>query len=245
MRGLLFTPEWRSVGLALLLLPLLFTLGLWQLERAEEKRVLQSHFEDRKLHGPVDFEALLEIEDLRYQPVRFRGEFINQYTLFLDNRIHKQQFGYEVITPFKLSSSNLWVFVNRGWVPGDRSRRSLPNVDSVNGIVDLIGEIYVPQSNMLTLGGEELATEWPRVTQTVDVAQLSEEFSMDVFPFTIRLRESSPGLFKENWLVVNLNPEKHTGYAVQWFSMSVALCLLVIAANTNIIALMKKKKVQR
>jgi len=240
-RGFLFTPEWRSIGLALLLLPFLLALGFWQLERAGEKTVLQAHFETRERQGPVDIEELFDLADLRYQPIRLTGEFDHQRTVYLDNRIHNRQFGYEVVTLFKLHDRDHWVFVNRGWVAGDSSRRSLPSVGELNGIVDLVGEVHVPQSEMLTLGTEESAAAWPRVMQTINVSKLASEISVPVFPYTVRLAKNSPGSFEENWVVVNLKPAKHTGYAVQWFSMSVALTLLVIVANTNIIALIKGK----
>jgi surfeit locus 1 family protein len=242
MRGFIFTPEWRSIGLALLLLPCLVALGFWQLERAEEKTLLQAHFEVREQQGPVDIEELFDLDDLRYQPVRLSGEFVHQHTLFLDNRIRNQQFGYEVVTLFKLRDRDYSVFVNRGWVPGDRSRRSLPTIEKLGGMVDLVGEVHVPQSEMFTLGNEDSTVAWPRVMQTVNVSSLAAEFSSPVFPYTVRLDKDSPGSFEENWVVVNLSPEKHTGYAVQWFSMSVALALLVLAGNTNIIALIKTSK---
>lgn len=240
--GLLFTPEWRSIGLALVLLPFLLALGFWQLERAEEKTLLQAQFDTRERQGPVDIEELFDRQDLRYQPVRLTGEFVHQYTIYLDNRIHKQQFGYEVITLFKLRDLDYGVFVNRGWVAGDRSRRSLPVIEKLDGIVNLVGEVHVPQGEMLTLGKEDSTAAWPRVMQTIKVSELESEFSGPLFPYTIRLAKGSPAAFEENWVVVNLSPAKHTGYAVQWFSMGVALVLWLLVANTNIITLIKTKK---
>lgn len=241
-RGFLFTPEWRTIGLALLFLPILLALGFWQLERADEKTRLQAHYDTREQQGPVTIEELFDLDDLRYQPVRLTGEFIHQHTVYLDNRIHNQRFGYEVITLFKLRNSDYSVFVNRGWVPGDRSRRTLPTIEKLDGMVDLVGEVHVPQSEMLTLGSERSSAAWPRVMQTIKVSELAAEFSSPLFPYTVRLAKDSPGSFEENWVVVNLSPEKHTGYAVQWFAMSIALVLWLLAANTNIIALIKTRK---
>ena len=85
-KRLQFTPNWRASLLAVLLLPVVISLGFWQLDRAEEKRQLQGLFEHRQLAGPVALEALNTQADLRYQPVTLRGEFVNEKAVLLDNR---------------------------------------------------------------------------------------------------------------------------------------------------------------
>ncbi len=236
-----FIPNWRASVLVLLLLPLLLSLGFWQLDRAEEKRQLQALFTERQANGPVWIEQLFGKDDLQYQPVRLRGEFINEKALLLDNRIYQGRFGYEIITPFKLAASNSVVLVNRGWLLGDSSRRRLPTINPVNGVVELTGEVYVPQGEMLVLA-EERSTGWPRVVQSVNIDALKEEFEWPVFQYSVRLNGASPGLYQPNWVVVNLQPEKHTGYAVQWFAMSATLLLIAFLANSNCWALIKGRK---
>ncbi len=240
VKRLKFTPNLRASALALLLLPGLMSLGFWQLDRAEEKRQLQQLFEQRQSAGSVPITELQPQRDLRYQPVTLRGQFVNDKALLLDNRIYQQRFGYEIITPFKLADMNLLVLVNRGWLPGDPSRRTLPEIAAVTGTIELSAEVYVPQGEMFQLGTSE-NSKWPRVVQSVKVDELHKEFSTPLFPYTVRLSAGEPGSYQANWVVVNLQPEKHTGYAVQWFAMSATLLLIGFLANTNCWSLLTKR----
>ena len=235
------TFDWRSTVLALLFMPLTLTLGFWQLDRAEEKRQLQGLFEQRQSGPVLPIEALIDNEDLQYQPVRLQGEYINEKKLFLDNRIHHGRFGYEIITPFKLAASDRLVMVNRGWLAGDRSRRSLPEIEAVTGLVELSGEVYVPKGEMLLLAPPQ-DSGWPRVLQSIKIDTLKGDFDLPLFPYTVRINSTSPGSYQPNWVVVNLQPQKHTGYAVQWFAMSGALLLILLLANTNLWALLKGRR---
>ena len=236
-----FSLDWKSTVLALLLLPCLILLGCWQLDRAEEKRELKRLFEQRKILSPVDITDLSQNQDLRYRRVRLRGEFVNQQVLFLDNRIHRGQFGYDVVNPFKLINSDLWVMVNRGWIQGDRSRRTLPAINVVEGEVELLGEIYVPQGKMLSLGARPINT-WPRVVQSLDIEALSQSMGKNIFPYSVRVDVDAKGAYFPNWIVVNVQPQKHIAYAFQWFAMAVTLLFIVLLVNTNLWELIKRPK---
>lgn len=242
-KRLQFTPNWRASLLAVLLLPVVISLGFWQLDRAEEKRQLQDLFEHRQLAGPVALEALNTQADLRYQSVTLRGEFVNEKAVLLDNRIYQGRFGYEIITPFRLVDSKTMVLVNRGWLEGDISRRSLPAIKAIAGEIALIGEVYVPQGDVMLLA-DESASGWPRVMQSLNIEALQKEFEQTLFPYSVRIKQISAASYTPNWVVVNLQPEKHTGYAVQWFAMAVALLVIGLLANTNLWSLIKRNKVE-
>lgn len=233
--------DWRVTALVVLLLPLLVSLGLWQLDRAEEKRQLEALFAQRQAAGPVAIDDLTLDGDLRYQPVRLRGSYLPDRNLLLDNRIHHGRFGYEVVTPFQLADDKRIVLVNRGWLAGDSARRSLPRIDAVVGIVELVGVIHVPQGSLMMLA-DETATGWPRVVQSIDIDSLRGALAGPLFPYTVRLQPTAPGAYEPNWSVVNLSPQKHTGYAVQWFAMSVALIVIGVLGNTNLWSLLKQRR---
>jgi cytochrome oxidase assembly protein ShyY1 len=59
------------------------------------------------------------------------------------------------------------------------------------------------------------------------------EASADVFGSSVRLAEATPGVLARNWSVVSTTPEKHRGYAVQWFAMATALVLLYFYYSTR------------
>ncbi len=240
--NLRLTPDWRSSVFALLMLPVLLSLGFWQVERAQEKRQLKMLYQQRQAAGPVTIESLSAGQDMSYQAVILRGRFDNDRQLFLDNRIHQGRFGYEIITPFQLQGSEQWVLVNRGWLAGDVSRRTLPVAVAVEGVVSLFAEVYVPLGMPVTLGEPSVEKNWPRVVQNLQLATLAEEFKQPLFPYSVRLKAGSVGGFKPNWLVVNVQPEKHQAYAFQWFSMAAAVVIIVLLTNTNIVAWLKYKR---
>lgn len=242
-KRLQFTPNWHASLLAVLLMPLVISLGFWQLDRAEEKRQLQGLFEQRQHAGPIALEALDSQADLRYQPVTLRGEFLNEKQLLLDNRIYQGRFGYEIITPFRLAASETIVLVNRGWLQGDISRRSLPEVKTITGEMALRAEVYVPQGDVMLLA-DELAMGWPRVMQSLNIEALQNEFEQTLFPYSVRIKKISAASYTPNWVVVNLQPEKHTGYAVQWFAMALTLLVIGILTNTNLWSLIKRNKAE-
>lgn len=233
--------DWRVTALALLLLPVVVSLGFWQLDRAEEKRQLQQLFAARQQAGPVPLARLDPEQDLRYQPVSLSGRFIPGQNILLDNRIRQRRFGYEVVTPFQLADSEQIVLVNRGWIAGDQSRRTLPGIDTPGDVVKLSGDIHVPQGELLMLA-EEQQTGWPRVQQSLDVSILQQAFTAPLFPYAVRLHSNSPGALTPSWMVVNIRPEKHTGYAVQWFAMGFTLILIALLGNTNAWAWLKSRR---
>lgn len=233
--------DWRVTALALLFLPVLLSLGFWQLDRAEEKRQLQQLFAKRESAGPISVEMANPETDLRFQPVSLQGQYIEGRDVLLDNRIFQGRFGYEVVSPFRLAGKKAIVWVNRGWVEGDKSRRSLPVISYPQGVMNLSGEIHVPQGQLLILAHEE-QQNWPRVMQSLDIDALKDAFEEPVFPYSVRLRAFNPGSFEPSWVVVNIQPEKHTGYAVQWFAMSLTAILIALLGNTNAWAWLKSRR---
>lgn len=237
-KALRFTPDLKATVLALLLLPGLIALGFWQLDRAEQKRHLKQLFEQRQNAPAVAIQQLDSQADLRYQPVFMRGHFIAEKNYLLDNKIYKGRVGYELISVFQPAASKSWLLINRGWIAGDPSRQKLPQIAPLSGTLELKGEVYVPLGKMMVLA-ETAEQGWPRVIQQLDMARISQQLQHPVFPYTIRLAEDQPGVKQRNWPVVNVQPEKHTGYAVQWFAMAVTVVFILILANSNLWSLLR------
>ena len=47
----------------------------------------------------------------------------------------------------------------------------------------------------------------------------------------LRLKDNNPGGYERHWQVVNVPVHKHTGYAVQWFTMAIVLVGLYIVTG--------------
>lgn len=223
-----FQPGWKLSVFFLLLLPCLIGLGAWQLQRAEEKHEILSKVAQRRGESPVSLEQLLQRQQPAFTQVELRGHYLDDKLVLMDNKIYQGQFGYEVIMPFRERSGGL-LLVSRGWVKGSLDRNQLPVIEPVAGVIELLGEVYVPLGEAFTLGSTELPEGWPKRLQSLDVAALSAVLNEPLYPYVIRLRESSVNAFEPLWQDVNMQPQKHTAYAVQWFAMAATLVALYFA----------------
>lgn len=230
-----FRFDWTLTLLTAVLLPLLVSLGFWQLRREQEKLALQDAYASRQMEAPVALIMLNPAADLQYRQVELRGNFDNAHTFLLDNRIHQGRAGYEVITPLT-TDGNQKVFINRGWIAQGPSRTELPTIAVLEEQHMLRGSIHVPLGDPFVLG-EAAATEgWPQVIQTLDLmrmAQAAGYAGASLFPYTIRLADGAPGVLVRDWPVVSTSPEKHRGYAVQWFAMATMLLGLYLYYSTR------------
>ena len=73
-----------------LVLPILISLGEWQLNRAEEKQILQNEYDRRATVGPVRITGLIQAaDDLRFYRVTASGFYDAGHQVLVDNRTHK------------------------------------------------------------------------------------------------------------------------------------------------------------
>lgn len=229
--------NWKLTALVLLLLPVLLLLGFWQLDRAEFKRSIKAEFVDRASMPLVAVHQLKqyasssedEIKPLAFRKVRLDGRYLNAYTALLDNQIEQGRPGYHVITLFE-SAQGMHFWINRGWVAATPTRE-IPAIDDVFGDVSLEASIHVPQGKPVMLAEDNWSKNWPLLIQSADIPKLNQRYVVahqgalheSVFPSLLRLDPGYQGSFIIDWPVVNTQPQKHTGYAVQWFAMSFAL----------------------
>jgi surfeit locus 1 family protein len=57
----------------------------------------------------------------------------------------------------------------------------------------------------------------------MNVPGAEKELQAKLLPVVVRLREGSSSVLAAQWPIVNIQPEKNTAYAVQWFAMAFAL----------------------
>jgi len=222
-----------SIAVALLL-PLLIGLGFWQLDRATQKRVLldarASRGEDRPLNTlPQE----LETSAWRFRRVELGGRFDAVHTLFLDNRTYRGVAGYHVLSPLRLDDGRS-VLVDRGWIRLGPTRSHLPSIPLREGRVTVTGQLDTVPSAGLRLGpdGPE-TTGWPRVVQRLDLAALEHDLGYPLLPLLVMEGDSGDADLVREWRPVVMGPERHTGYAVQWFGLALTLLLLYVAAHTR------------
>ncbi len=208
---------------------LLFTrLGFWQLDRAEEKQGLYGAFDAAEGADPAQIGAIDQLDEiLRYQPVDMRGRFDAEHTFFLDNQTVDGRPGLHVLTPFDLADGT--VIVNRGWVPL-QDRQQLPRVDAPAGDVVIRGAVTPPPQPGFRLGDTRWPTmDWPKLVAYLSLDQVSEAIGRPVADQLVLMSPQTDGGFRREWRPQVMTPDRHRGYAVQWFALGVAVAVVWIS----------------
>lgn len=216
----------------IILLPSLISLGVWQLNRAEEKRIALNQQES--LQGK---EALLlsgqmmdNPELFIYRDIHSTGHFENERQYLLDNQVNQSKAGFFVFTPFLLKDEKIAVLVNRGWLPLGRSRDDLPDVSVDSREMTISGRInWFPSVGLKLAGAEMPGKTWPVVIQVIDTAVISRQLGYKLLPFQVELDKNAPNGYIRDWRTVQaMPPEKHVAYAVQWFLLAITLTILFV-----------------
>lgn len=225
--------DWKTGVLTLIFVPVAVSLGFWQFDRAEEKRQLLLQQEQQALVAPVPVQSLNNEELVANRRVTLAGYFDNSKNWLLDNRMRNGKPGYEVVSLFVITENQQKVLINRGWVPGDISRKTLPSIKDIEGQQQLQASVYISPGKPLTLAEEIQQIEWPKVIQQIDWNYIGQDIEGELLPLLLRIDPYSHGAYLTDWTVVNVQPEKHTAYAVQWFAMAAILLLLFIIRSRN------------
>lgn len=199
--------------IALLLCCFLLSLGIWQLHRAEAKRLLL----------------------LQASPIKIKGHYDNNHVFLLDNKFYKHQIGYEVLTPFIIKNNNKLILINRGWISRDNNKYPIPPIipKAIGGEQIVSGIIYTPPKKPFLLKKTSLEknNNWPLVTQAIEIKNFEEKLKKNIYPAIIWLDKNNKNCFSCDWKPVVILAEQHRAYAVQWFALALTLFIICIILN--------------
>lgn len=222
-------PPVLATIITLVAVVIMFGLGEWQLQRAESKRERLSSIEQRQNLSPLTIVEVNSMQgDIRDLPFSASGTIeTNQYFL-LDNKISKGQVGYQVIAPLQTNEGIL--LVNFGWVKAGLSRQHLPVINMPSGNIELYGSTSIPSHNPMINETVSSQQTWPVLIQQIDISLMSQFVNRPVLPYLMQLDPSSEYGWVREWSAVVMSPEKHLGYAIQWFLLAVACVIIYFVA---------------
>jgi surfeit locus 1 family protein len=238
-------PAWKVPLLciiALLLVLGMLRLGIWQLDRAGQKREIVSQLEYRSKQTAVPIVELFnrdETESLRFRRVALTGRYIQGANFYVDNQVVGGQVGYQVFTPFQSQGSATLVMVARGWVSVGESREKLPNIVTQSGHIVLDGRLNIAPAKP-PLWSEQYAVSEGDVWQYLPMPEVAAFLQAKVFPLVVELAPDDSdaldsGALVKKWPEIDdQQVAKHLGYAFQWFAMAVAFfiaCLVLLFIN--------------
>lgn len=230
-----FAPRLWAVLLTGAALCAFVSLGYWQLGRASEKQALIDAFIAGNLTS-VDATGLGFDELARYQHVRLRGSYDATRQILLDNMPSTRtgRPGFRVLTPLERSDGKGWVLVDRGWVPLGVTREQLPDVSVGTAEREVSGRL-----DRLPIPGVRLgpaaapgASGWPRVLNFPVEADIEAALGTEVESRIVLLDPDRPEGYERVWRPsLGFGPERHLGYAIQWFAAALAAVVIFIALS--------------
>ena len=224
-----FAPGWALWLFTLAFLPLLLSLGVWQLDRAEQKRTLEAQMERQRQLPALALNDLPSSEQPAWRSLRLTGRFDPKHIWLLDNRTRNGQAGVEVLQLFHDQPSDRQLILNRGWMAWP-DRRQLPAVPVAEGTLQLQVEVLPAPGPGFRLQSAS-TTGWPRLITHPDPAAMAEHAGLPPGPLMARLQPGSPGALRLEWPAMSMTATKHTAYAVQWFTLALALLVLFVWAG--------------
>jgi surfeit locus 1 family protein len=204
-------------------------LGIWQLDRLEQRRIFNTQVETMRAADLLDLNQSLPADILlmEWRAVTVTGEYDFENQIALRNQYHGDQYGYHLITPLLFDGSA--VLVDRGWIPADGN--TAPERDTwrrydETGQVTVTGQIRLGQAKP-AFGGVEDAELDPsqirlEVWNNLNVARISEQSPYPLLLVYIQPdmneNKSEPPIAYQP--VVEVTEGSHFGYALQWFAFA-------------------------
>lgn len=219
--------------LFLILLAIVFaSLGAWQLERKVEKQDLINRFEQAE---EMSLEQAIK-SNADFARVRVFGHYETNWQLLIDNRIWQGQPGVHVLSLF-YTSEGTPVLVDRGWLPMNPDRRSLPEVQTDAGEVVISGLLSRPPDGGVRLGSEQVINKLDGsvLLTYLNIEHIARAAGLAIVPQILKLDASDPSGFADrDWQPAVILPEQHQAYAVQWFALSVAAVILMFTMGIRL-----------
>jgi surfeit locus 1 family protein len=212
-------------------------LGFWQIDRADQKEILNDAYSSRQSDAHINLNNIDDLNNdsrLLWKKVELKGMFKNEQNIILDNQIHNGVAGFNIITPFKIEGIEWVVLVNRGWHKNLNLRSLIPDIKPIRNKIQIKGNIVKFPVSGISLGEKKLEvinSEINRV-QRIDIQNLNNFYSSKFLPYMVYLEPLLDRDYESSFKLPAPGSDKNYGYAFQWFAF--ALTLLIIFLRLGI-----------
>lgn len=220
---------------------LFINLSLWQYNRSLEKQEIINKLNSTDFISSNINNNLNNVTE--YSKIRLYGQFDNQNSILLENQIYNHQLGYNIITPFIDINKNI-ILVNRGWVKNYqdffKEINNQTNNYNINNKIYIYG-IIKNYNNKYIMGNNISQNNNLYFIQKVNPQDVNKQ---KILPYYINIdkkyllltktdnsnnsKKSNKlnNTFTKNWNLVNISPEKHLGYSIQWALLAISIIIL-------------------
>jgi cytochrome oxidase assembly protein ShyY1 len=214
----LFTPRWIFIHCAIgALSVLLVFLGIWQLNRLDDRRARNAAIEANTQMDIATATQELGASEDEWRRVTLSGRYLTESEVSVINRSQDGVAGDNIAVVFETENNGLFV-VNRGFVPLTVSSRSLPEDP-----LSIVGFIR-PNQTRGALGAIDSSTKGTKEFQRFDLERIKNSLGINInTAYYVQLIKESPSS-NSPWPMPVPFPEvdegPHFSYAMQWFFFS-------------------------
>jgi surfeit locus 1 family protein len=231
----LFSKRWIWVTLlAIVAVGVMVRLGIWQLDRLEQRRSFNRQVLSVRDLPPLELARAVpdDLETQLYRQATADGVYDYAHQVLLTNQGYQDQLGVHLLTPMKVTGTEQYILVDRGWVPfsdyqeGKLDQYDQPGPAAADGILanstSRVGVRSCTSSQPDTSGtGNSL------VLFCVDLDAIQKTLPYELAPLYLiqapSSTDQSPPIGTTVQIEITEGP--HLGYAVQWFSFAALLAI--------------------
>jgi surfeit locus 1 family protein len=211
-----FAPGWRMTAFVIVMLPLLLSLGYWQVQRGALKRDLENQYLEKLTQLPRSISTNMMSQP--FQALKLNGRYQPE-TFLVDNQISSGRTGYWVFQVFDDTTIGR-VLINRGFI-ASTTRDQLPQVPTPSETLVLVATVWPELGLIPAWGPQKWSAGWPKRIQRVNVARMAAAGA--AWPAELRLEAGQAGVLEPAPFASRLSDDKHRGYAATWFGLAIAL----------------------
>ena len=212
---------------AIIFVPITISLGMWQIERANEKKLIIANYDKLLVSAPIALQKNQMLNN--WQPIETTGTY-EDIIVYEDNAINNGKAGFKVYHLFR-NDDGTFIFIHRGFIERNLIKNNLPEVEIPTEKKSIYGTTLFKQNNTFVKNIEESDS---RIIQEFNASLLIDKYPMlkdkYLHPFLFNLDIRDVNKYQPIEKPVNMTASKHIGYAIQWFGLCAALIILTIYA---------------
>ena len=230
----MFSKKWiLATVLVFIVAAVCVRLGIWQLDRLDQRRTFNAHFTSMRAMPALDISAgaPADIATMEYRAVTVRGTYDFADQVAIRNQYYNDVLGFDLLTPLRLADGKS-VLVDRGWIgaQGADIRAGWTRFDGPEQ-VEVQGVIRLGQAEGL-VGGLVDPTLTPGQTRLdfwnfINLDRLAKQVPYPILPVYVQQTKppTDSSLPIPHPAEVEITEGPHMGYALQWFSFAAILMI--------------------
>jgi surfeit locus 1 family protein len=225
---------WKTSLLVIAAVIVMIRLGLWQLDRLDQRRAFNARVEEQLAQSALEISEenlRADLYNMEYREAIVLGEYDHDRQVVLRNQDWQGRLGVHLLTPLIVQGSDRAIMVNRGWIPYEDFEAGKLSQFDENGLVEVNGVIRRSQTKP-RIGGraDQIPAEGEPPLQAwnwINVGGIAGQLPYELLPVYL---QGSPEPSRDQMpyrtqLELDLSEGSHLGYAFQWFTFALILAI--------------------